>query len=227
MLIIICDCADPVQRRLKAIDEVTLYRHRHDSLTEWSPFELAMGFTCCPTETADSKLFILKGTLGTSTSFSHKPRLDRTKVPLISIPQPIKEHPKRPSPDAPSTTKEQYAAWALGNFFSDRLHNELLPKALDHIYDIYDGEDVRGLTSLWSMFLRWERRHPRGDKDIFAFRCLHNIELRLEARALMRDDTNKRRLLQRQILHSAAPLDMENGDGNTSTDNNSDVFVSY
>ena len=219
---------EPVRRHVKAIDDATLYQHRHDSLTYWSPFELTMGFTCEPIGTADSKLFPMCASLGTSTRLAHKPRLNRAKVPVmpvIAIPQPTKEHPKRPSPDAPSAFKEQYAAWALGNFFSDRLHDKLQPEARDHCDDLCNSEDLRGHTSLWSMFRRWERRHPRGDKDLFAFRCLHNIELRLEARSLMRDDSNKRRLLQRQILQ-ATPRDAMSDGGSTSSNSSSDSDVS-
>ncbi len=42
-------------------------------------------------------------------------------------------------------------------------------------------------------------RRPRGDRDLFAFRCLSNIELRAEARARMREDSNKLRVLRRQL----------------------------
>lgn len=185
---------------MKAIDDSMLYVHRHASLSEWSPFELTMGFVCGQDSTADSRLFPIDGDLGRNSGYTHKPRLDRAKVPVIVIPQPLKEHPKRPSPDAPVDMKEEYAAWAIGNFYSDRLVSKLYPDVSDRASDIYDGEDLRDETTLWSLFKRWERRRPRGDKDTFAFRCLHNIELRLEARSRMREDSNKMRVLRRQLV---------------------------
>lgn len=185
---------------VKAIDDSMLYTHRHSSLSEWSPFELTMGFVCNQDNTADSKLFPLRGDLGRKSGYAHKPRLDRAKIPAIAIPQPMKEHPKRPSVDAPTDMKEEYAAWALGNFYSDRLLHKLYPLDLDRASDEYEDEDLRDVSTLWSLFRRWERRRPRGDKDEFAFRCLHNIELRLEARSQMREDSNKMRVLRRQLV---------------------------
>lgn len=165
-----------------------------------------MGFTCSQDSTGDSKLFPLQGDLGRTSGYAHKPRLDRAKRPVITIPQQLKEHPKRPSPDAPADLKEEYAAWALGNFFSDRLMHKLQPEDRDIEDDAYDGEDLRGATSVWSMFRRWERRRPRGDKDTFALRCIRNIDLRAEARSRMREDSNKMRVLRRQLNNESLHL---------------------
>lgn len=207
------DGQDPTERQVKAIDDAVLYKHRHAALDEWSPFELTMGFTCGPVGTADSKLYELDQKLRTSVPYAHIPRLDRTKTPVIAIPQPIREHPKRPAADAPDATKEEYASWALGNFYSDRWMSKLDPCDSDATADRYDDEDLIGHTSLWSKFRRWERRKPREDKDLFAFRCIHNIELRLEARALMREDSKKARLLQRQLIDtSEEPFSEHNAD---------------
>jgi hypothetical protein len=201
-----------------------LYAHRHASLSEWSPFELTMGFACGQDRTADAKLFPLSGDLGNNSGYAHKPRLDRMKVPVIAIPQPLKEHPKRPSADAPADMKEEYAAWALGNFYTDRLMHKLYPEDGDRAADVYDdGEDLRDATTLWSLFRRWERRRPRGDKDAFAFRCLHNIELRLEARSRMREDSNKMRVLRRHLVDNTSMPEIHHSDNGCEDD---DVYVS-
>lgn len=191
-------------RKLKAVDASLLYVHRHNSLSHWSPYEMTMGFSCGQDSTGDSKLFPLQGDLGSKCGYTHKPRLNRSKEPVLCIPQQLKEHPKRPSPDAPVDMKEDYAAWALGNFYSDRLMDKLLPADSDQDQDIYDGEDLRGVSTVWSMFRRWERRRPRGEMDAFALRCIHNIDLRAEARSRMREDCNIMREQRRQLANDNA-----------------------
>jgi hypothetical protein len=142
-----------------AMNAATLYMHRHNSLSDWSPYELTMGFVCGQDQTGDSKLFPLQGDFGEVSGYAHKPRLDRAKKLVLAIPQQLKEHPKRPSPDAPNDLKESYAAWALANFYSDRLMHKLLPDDIDTAEDVYNGENLQGATSLWSMYLRWELRY--------------------------------------------------------------------
>lgn len=175
---------------------------------------MTMGFVCSKDVTGDSKLFPLQGDLGSASGYSNKPRLDRSKRPVLYIPQQIKEHPKRPSDDAPADMKEDYAAWALGNFYSNRLMHKLQPEDFDSHADKYDGEDLRGATTLWSLFRRWERRRPRDDRDKFALRCIANIELRATARTLMREDSNKMRVLRRQLTLEEKNHLVE-GDGHT------------
>lgn len=117
--------------KLRAIDASFLYNHRHSSLSDWSPFEMTMGFIGGQDDTGDAKLFPLRDDIELTAGYFHKPRLNRARKPVIVIPQQLKEHPKRPSSDAPSDMKEQYAAWALGNFYSDRLMHELDPRVHD------------------------------------------------------------------------------------------------
>jgi len=186
-------------QRIAAIDAGMMYHHRSDALSDWSPFEVTMAFTCDKPSTADAKLFPLKRNIGRGgVLLAHKPRVDKSKRPAVAIPQPTREHPRRPADDASSDVKQQYAAWALGNFFSDRRMAMLRPG---------DDDDAttRGKSDLWSMFRRWERRLPRGEKDEFALQCINNVELRLKARALMRDDCKHARLLRRQLLDTVAP----------------------
>lgn len=200
--------ASPPQR-VAAVDGAMMYHRRNEALSEWSPFEMTMGFTCEKPTTSDAKLFPLKRDAGRGRGvwLAHKPRMDRSKRPAIAIPQPTREHPRRPADDAAEEVKKQYAAWALGNFFSDRLMELLQPG---------DDDDASTLdkVDLWSMFLRWERRRPRGEKDALALQCIHNIELRLKARALMRDDTKHGRILRRELLTAVSP-ESENTFGDT------------
>ncbi len=102
--------------------------------------------------------------------------------------------------------------------------HKLYPGDGDRAADVYDdGEDLRDATTLWSLFRRWERRRPRGDKDAFAFRCLHNIELRLEARSRMREDSNKMRVLRRHLVDNTSMPEIHHSDNGCEDD---DVYVS-
>lgn len=231
-------------RRIMVMDAVLQYKDRHPALSEWSPFELAMGFTCekasKPTEkTKVSNLFQLQGELGSRCHLVHKPRRCRGGKVAMAIPQPRREHPRRPAPDALASVREDYAAWALGNFYSDRCATRLCTSISGQVcimfwvvYHAAVATSRRLLTeltechqsepTLWSRFLTWERLQPRGQKDEFAFRCLRNVELRLEARSLMRAEGSRKRLLQRQILN----VPKDSGDYNEGPSNYVVSFVS-
>ena len=197
-----CDAevAGGSSKHFAAVDATMMYQRRSDALSDWSPFELTMGFTCDKATTADARLFPFKRHAGRGgrVLLAHKPRMDRSRRPAIAIPQPTREHPRRPADNADEEVKKQYAAWALGNFYSDRLLALLAPGDDDCV-------STFGKSDLWSMFLRWERRQPRGEKDAFAMRCIHNIELRLKARALMRDENKHGRILRQELLATVSP----------------------
>jgi hypothetical protein len=198
--------SDDGRTSVKAIDAAMQYRHRHASLDDWSPFELTMGFVFGAADTEEATLFPLSGPFE-GRGYAHRPRRNRARQLAMVVPQPGKEHPRRPAEDAPPTVREEYAAWALGNFYSDRLMDKLAPT---------DAADADGSVSLWGQFRRWENSRPRGDKDEFALRCISNIELRLEARSLMGRDSKQLRLLRRQILETA-----EDAGGDIGTDHDS------
>jgi hypothetical protein len=163
---------------IQMADAVTLWTQRCDVLSSWSPIEVAMGFECGRFNTEPSKLFPLKDRPG----YSHKPRLDRAKKAIIAIPQHLSEHPGRPTDDASRQAHEDYAAYALGNFYpwDTQLH-------------MLHGD------TLWDKFISWERDRPRDKQDDFAMQCLRHIELRVQARALMKVDAQQRKHIQHQV----------------------------
>jgi hypothetical protein len=158
--------------KLRPMSEVQKYKQRSPLLSNWSAFELKMCFTQGD-KTKDS-LFPITGT-----SLCHRPRKDRQNRMCFVIPRQLKEHPRLPAGEAPSELREEYAAWAMANFFPDTL-----------LHLLEEKEDAPE-RKLWTMYNRWSKTRPRKERDDFAFHCLENIEQRLAARERMRDEIAK------------------------------------
>jgi hypothetical protein len=92
---------------IRALDAVTWYIHRCEALKQWSSVEVAIGFKRDDADTKAAKQFLL---ISPYTSKAHKPRYDKFKDPSPIIPQGIKEHPIKPTADAPFEMKEHYAS---------------------------------------------------------------------------------------------------------------------
>ena len=153
---------------------VKKYQNRSPALDDWSPYELSMCFTCVSTTTKSRAEYpVAESTL------CHKPRQDRQGKHCIAVLRQFKEHPRQPAPSSDVASKENYAAWALGNFYSDRL-----------IHNLRSAQQAAddNVSPLWNMLQTWRLQRPRGLRDEFAFRCLDNIENRLLAREFMRTD---------------------------------------
>ena len=105
-----------------------------------------------------------------------------------------------PADDASSEVKEQYAAWALGNFYPHR----------NGTIDGLDG------ATLWDKYKCW-RGDPTGrnGRNAFAFNYIDNIQDRLAARALMTSHNKKQRIFQRELRDI-----YHNSGSNTSAGNN-------
>lgn len=179
----------PATRQVQAINAETMYIHRHEALTKWSPYEMTMAFECCLANTTASSLLKVKREFPSVKQYGHKPYLNKEGKPVIHIPQLFRDPPLRPDPEAPSDDKEEYAAFALGNFYPyDRLLN-----------------DLKG-DQLWDKFLFWEEHRPRKEKDDFAMMCLANYQVRAQARLQMRVESKKLNMQRRLVTAAAAPL---------------------
>ena len=171
---------------VRTMDAGTWYNARCSALSNWSSVELTMGFENDKPDTEASNLFKLDEPF---TNKAHKPRFNKSKKPSPVVPQAFKEHPIKPADDASPELKEQFAAWALGNFYPHR-----------------NGE-IKGLDGpdLWSKYLCW-RGDPdgRNGRNAFAFSYIDNIQDRLDARAMMTSHNKKQRIFQRQLraIHS-------------------------
>ncbi len=145
-----------------------------------------MAFECVKASTSASRQLLLQPAHPRSSGtvpWGHNPRA------TLRLPQFIREAPSRPAYGvaAASADQEQYAAFALGNFYSDRK----LP-------------DLHGST-LWEKLQHWRATQPRGSLDRLAWRMLDNIQLRLDARSMMRVDAQAARVRRRLLRRGDAP----------------------
>jgi hypothetical protein len=147
-------------------------------LDDWSPYELHMAFDCVK-DAKSSVGFPLSPIDGIpqTTAYRHKPRRDRAGRAFIHIPQFYNEPPARPTDDAPSEQKEVYAVFALSVFYPYDRWLSKLPVC----------------PTYWETFLAWEAARPRGDRDVFAFQALANVQDRQHAVAFIRTDPHKTR----------------------------------
>jgi hypothetical protein len=192
------DPAEAPTNSVHAITSETMYRCRHVDLKDWSPFELAMAFECCPAKTGNAKLFQVSSSFPAGQEYGHKPLLDRAGKAAIRIPQLYCDAPPVPDVDADHDTKEDYAAFMLGNFYP---------------FDQMDSDTQAHLklsgTTLWDKLQAWQKRqndqHPsdRRDRDLFAKKCIANLATQTQARLQMRVH-NKQVNLQRRFVVEAA-----------------------
>ena len=159
---------------LSTMTAVDLYMARHRKLDSWSPFEMEMAFTVVSKSTEASEDL----PLSTAKEQYHKPRLTVGAESTFAIPRPYREHPHRPLDSAMVAERNVYAAWAIGNFFPDRL-----------LHEIRDEES----SDLWTMYCRWNSDRPRGSRDDFAFQCMENIHERHEAREHIRKELREKK----------------------------------
>jgi hypothetical protein len=143
------------------------YQARHASLSGWSPVEMVMVFKAGKAQTLNAKQFLLQDTHPLHLTHGHTPLL------VLCLPQLVSEAPSRPTSTAIPAECEAYAAYAIGNFFSDR-----------HL------PGLQGAT-LWEKMQDWEARKPRGWQDRLAWRMLDNIQLRVRTRQLMAEDARE------------------------------------
>ena len=183
-------------RRVEAVDDLTMYRCRNGALADWSPFEMCMAFECGPARTASANALELSASFPASVKYGHNPYTHVDHTPAIRMPQFFGNAPALPDNEAPDAQKEDYAAFALGNFYP-----------YDSLLSRLEGD------TLWAKYQDWRTREKavRPEKDTFAFRCLYNIQVHCNARAQMRMESKKARV-QRKVLRQAL-LRRNGGDG--------------
>jgi hypothetical protein len=184
----VADASQP--GRVFAVTNLHDYHHRHPMLSQYSPVEITIMFTCVKATTVTSRVLLLQTPHPRSRGsapFGHNPRA------TCCLPQYIREAPCRPADgeNATAADKEAYAAFALANFYSDRMFTAL------------PGD------TLWHKMVSWRSTRSRGDMDKLAWQMLDNIQLRLDARSLMRIDAQTTRVRRRQ-LQSIASRDDHN-----------------
>lgn len=183
--------------RVQGINALVMYSCRNEALSDWSPYEVCMAFDCGPANTSDSRLLQVNDQFPASRDYGHKPFFDRSGKPAVRIPQLFRDPPPYPDMEATHDVKDDYAAWALGNFFPfDRLFSELVG------------------STLWDKLQHWRMTMFRGKKDKFAMRCLDHFQQQSEARSQMRVH-NKQLKVQRRLVVAA------NGNGDASSDDTS------
>ena len=170
------------------VDDVLNYTHRHEALENLSPIEMTMAFIFDKADTKASKALLIQDGHPLAGSHGHKPR--KTNV----VPQFISNPPLRPKDNGERESQDSYAAFALSNFYSDRLIHLL------------EGE------SLWDKYTYWRDNKPRNDLeevielDTLAFRMLDNAQGMAEARALKSKKgkfyRSQRLLLQKALSRS-------------------------
>ena len=176
-------------QRVQAINAEIMYTCRHEALKNWSPFEMTMAFECCPATTTAAQTLRVNSLFPFAKLYGHKPLVNREGKPVIHIPQLYRDPPLRPDANASHDEKEDYAAFALGNFYP-----------YDHLLGDLTGDH------LWDKFLDWEAKRPRGKKDDFAMMCLANYQLRGEARLQMRVDRQRINMQRRLVTAVADPV---------------------
>ena len=158
------------------------YLARSDHLRSWSFVETEMAFSCNRIRCKASRLLPLQGTHPHASQYGHIPRSKAS----MCLPQFIRECPLMPSDTASPEEKDIWASFALGAFFP---YDTML-------------EDLEGDT-LWDKVTFWRAHKPRGDFDVFAFRCLDNIQERAIARLHIRQDAIARKAKWQQMRDAA------------------------
>ena len=198
----VVDAAEPTVR---AMDDATWYEFRSSLLADWSPVELTVAFEHSQPTTVKAKMFVLTdGEREEFRNMAHNPRYGKDKLPAPAIPQPMKEHPLRPSDQAPTELREEYAAWALGNFYPyDKMMSAVVDEQPNPLFLTGD--------TIWAKLKYWETvvPKPRGEKDEFALYCIENTQISKRARAMMRDDSKRSRILMRAVQNTQGDLDDE------------------
>ena len=152
------------RQTMRAVSAVQMYKYRHICLRFWSPFEMTMGFEC---EKSTSLEYRLQDTKD-GEKFSHlrhKPMQRRDPKsselhPTYACPQPVGQQLlRRPADDAPIEVRNEYGAWALGNFFPcsyyDYCQDEIVDLVKVLLYDAFnDTSFVEG--AWWSHLTHWE-----------------------------------------------------------------------
>jgi hypothetical protein len=126
--------------------DVDQYTARHESLSSFSAYEMAMAFKLTnnkPTKAA--KLFPLDSSRPVNHKCWHKPRMDRSKALSTVLPQSFHSFPRRPTDDNPESMRNNYATLALATFFP-----------FDRRLDLLQGD------SWWAKFVYWRAHVPRG-----------------------------------------------------------------
>lgn len=197
---------------LHAWDAVTMYESRASALRSWSPFEMTMAFECVQAKTLDAQLFKLDHAHLPVSNYGHKPFRNKSGKPSIRVPQLYSDPPIRPDDSAPSSEREDYAAFVLGNFTP---YDELFPPLPGRC--------------LWKAMQDWEKAPPkmtqenvdaptteateaakldaidRAERHAFALMCISHFQTRAEARLAMRAET-KRINVQRRLVVAASAL---------------------
>lgn len=179
------DADDGRPRGVQGINAAVMYGCRNAALRKWSPYEMCMAFECGPANTSDALLLLVNNEFPASRLYGHKPYYDRCGKPALRIPQLYRDPPPYPDASASQDVKDDYAAWALGNFFP-------FDEMLQHL----EG------GSLWDKFQNWKSSLPRGDMDRFAMRCLDHFQHQSEARSQMCIH-NKQLKIQRRLVVAA------------------------
>ena len=146
---------------MHTFSDLDSYRARSSALDLFSPIEMTMAFEPAkPATTIAARYYLLQHPHPMAETYGHNP------YARMRLPQTLSHHVFRPETTASPELCEKYAAWALGNFFSDRKMHLL-----------------KGAT-LWAQLLYWEQHKPRGDLDRVAWQLLRNAQVMARARAL-------------------------------------------
>ena len=152
------------------VNEVLTFIKRDPALYRLSPMEMAICIQVAPHPKKKNTPFLLQEGHPMTATHGLRPKT------RFVLPQFLHDPPPRPADTAPVEDREDYAAYALSVFYSDKYMDRL-----------------QGAT-LWDKLLSWEdltRRNkgPRGaDLDTFALRMLTNVDNMAAARLVSRKD---------------------------------------
>lgn len=185
-----------VQVEVDADDQVSLdsavhivaskaaYLSRCHALDDWSPFEVAMAFNITKVRSKTVAALKLLSDYPGRKDTGHQPR------DSIAIPQFYSEPPMLPVDSATDDEKNNYAAFALGNFFP-----------YDRMLHLLEGD------SLWQMYTYWVENKPRKDRDDLAVTMLKNLNVRSIALMESRQDLDEAIVRRSQLRANKATND--------------------